>query len=129
MVQKFIAACVQNCATPDVEADIAILAKLVDRAAAEGAKLIALPEYCAGLDTRNGMLHPFAVPESEHPVIPAMAALAREHRASILIGSIGVRAPDGRIFNRSLMLDSQGRPAARYDKVHLFDVDLGDGQV
>ena len=58
MVQKFIAACVQNCATPDVEADIAILSKLVETAASQGARLIALPEYCAGLDTKDGMLHP-----------------------------------------------------------------------
>lgn len=127
MVQKFIAACVQNCATPDVEADIAILAKLVDKAGAAGASLIALPEYCAGLDTKNGMLHPFAVPESDHPVLPAMAALARTHKAWILVGSIGIKAADGRIFNRSYMLAPDGAIAARYDKIHMFDVDLGDG--
>ena len=127
MVQKFIAACVQNCATPDVEADIAILAKLVDKAGAAGASLIALPEYCAGLDTKNGMLHPFAVPEGDHPVLPAMAALARAHKAWILVGSIGVKGADGRIFNRGYMLTPDGAIAARYDKIHMFDVDLGDG--
>ncbi|MGE3875598.1 MAG: carbon-nitrogen hydrolase family protein [Parvibaculaceae bacterium] len=129
MAQKFIAACVQNCATPDVEADIAILAKLIDNAAAEGAELIALPEYCAGLDTKDGMLHPFAVPESDHPVLPAMAALARAHKAWILIGSIGVKSADGRILNRGYMLSPDGAVAARYDKIHMFDVDLGDGHV
>jgi deaminated glutathione amidase len=127
MVQKFIAACIQNCATPDVEADIAILAKLVDKAGAAGASLIALPEYCAGLDTKNGMLHPFAVPESDHPVLPAMAALAKSYKAWILVGSIGIKAADGRIFNRSYMLAPDGAIAARYDKIHMFDVDLGDG--
>jgi deaminated glutathione amidase len=129
MIQTFIAACVQNCATPDVEADIAILAKLIDRAAAKGAKLIALPEYCAGLDTKDGMLHPFAVPEGDHPVLPAMAALARAHKAWILVGSIGVKSTDGRILNRGYMLSPDGAIAARYDKIHLFDVDLGDGHV
>jgi predicted amidohydrolase len=129
MVQKFIAACVQNCATPDVEADIAILAKLIDNAAAQGAELIALPEYCAGLDTRDGMLHPFAVPESDHPVLPAMAALARAHKAWILVGSIGVKSAEGRIYNRGYMLSPEGAIAARYDKIHMFDVDLGDGHV
>jgi predicted amidohydrolase len=129
MVQKFIAACVQNCATPDVEADIAILAKLIDSAAAQGAEFIALPEYCAGLDTRDGMLHPFAVPESDHPVLPAMAALARAHKAWILVGSIGVKSAEGRIYNRGYMLSPEGAIAARYDKIHMFDVDLGDGHV
>lgn len=127
MVQKFIAACVQNCATPDVEADIAILAKLVDKAGAQGASLIALPEYCAGLDAKNGMLRPFAVPESDHPVLPAMAERAKAHKAWILVGSIGVKAADGRIFNRGYMLTPDGAIAARYDKIHMFDVDLGDG--
>ena len=127
MVQKFIAACVQNCATPDVEADIAILSKLVARAASEGAKLVALPEYCAGLDTKDGMLHPFAVPEGDHPVLPAMAALARTHKIWILIGSIGVKSAEGGIYNRGYMLSPEGAIMARYDKIHLFDVDLGDG--
>ena len=44
-------------------------------------------------------------------------------------GSIGVKAPDGRIFNRSFMLDPEGRIAARYDKIHLFDINLGEGRV
>jgi deaminated glutathione amidase len=129
MIQKFTAACIQNCATPDVEADIAILAKLVDSAAAKGAELIALPEYCAGLDAKNGMLHPFAVPESDHPVLPAMAARAKAHKAWILVGSIGVKSADGRIFNRGYMLSPDGAIAARYDKIHMFDVDLGEGHV
>jgi predicted amidohydrolase len=129
MVQKFIAACIQNCATPDVEADIGILSKLIGSAAAQGAELIALPEYCAGLHTRDGMLHPFAVPESDHPVLPAMAALAKVHKAWILVGSIGIKSADGRINNRGYMLSPDGAIAARYDKIHLFDVDLGDGHV
>jgi deaminated glutathione amidase len=129
MSQKFIAACVQNCATPDVEADLGIIGRLIDAAAARGARFIALPEYCAGLDTKDGKLHPFALPEAQHPAIPAIAARARKHGAWILIGSIGVRAPDGRIFNRGLMVAPDGSVAARYDKLHLFDVDLDDGHV
>ena len=129
MTETFKAACIQNCATPDVHHDLAVLLRLADEAAGQGASLIALPEYCAGLDTKDGMLFPVAYPESEHPVIPAMAALARRRNAWILVGSIGIRAMDGRIFNRSLMIDPQGTIAARYDKIHMFDVDLGDGHV
>jgi deaminated glutathione amidase len=129
MPNVFKAACIQNSATPDVHHDIAVLSRLVDQAAGQGAKLIATPEYCAGLDTKNGDLFPFAVPEVEHPVIPAMAALARKHGAWILIGSIGVEAADGRIKNRSLMIAPDGQIAARYDKLHLFDVNLGEGKV
>jgi predicted amidohydrolase len=129
MSHPFIAACVQNCATPDIGADLAALARLIDKAAERGAKLIALPEYCAGLDTKNGQLHPVAAPERDHPVIPAIAGLARRHAAHVLIGSIGVTRPDGKIVNRSLMIDPSGSVAARYDKIHLFDVDLGPGKI
>jgi predicted amidohydrolase len=122
-------ACIQNSATPDAERDIAACLRLIDRAAGAGATLIALPEYCVGLDTRNGLLHPAAFAEDDHPALPAFSRAAREHGASLLIGSIGVKSSDGRIFNRSILLDASGRIAARYDKLHLFDVDLGDGKV
>jgi predicted amidohydrolase len=124
----FKAACIQNCATPDVHHDIAVLTRLIGRAAGEGAAFIATPEYCAGLDTKDGKMLPYAVPEAEHPVIPALAALARKHSAWLLIGSIGIKAADGRINNRSIMLAPDGRIVARYDKIHLFDVDLGPGK-
>ncbi len=129
MTQAFKAACIQNLATPDVTKDIATLRAMIQQAAGKGAKLIATPEYCAGLDTRDGKLYPYAVPEAEHPVIPAMAELARAHGAWILIGSIGVTAADGRINNRSLMIAPDGRVVARYDKLHMFDVNLGAGKV
>src|SRR5262245_21223161 len=122
MTQIFKAACVQNSATPDVRHDIAVLLRLIEEAARTGAKLIATPEYCAGVDTKEGKLFPFAASEAEHPVVGAMASAARQHGSWILVGSIGVRAPDGRIFNRSLMIAPDGRIAARYDKIHMFDV-------
>ena len=125
----FKAACIQNSATPDIAHDIAVLSRLIRDAAGQGARFIATPEYCAGLDTRDGLLYPVAPPEAEHPVLPAMAGLARELEVWILIGSIGVRAADGRINNRSFMLKPDGSIAARYDKIHMFDVNLGDGKV
>jgi predicted amidohydrolase len=125
---SFKAACIQNCATPDVHHDIAVVSQLIDGAATEGARFIATPEYCAGLNSKDGLFYPVAFPENEHPVIPAIGALARKHGVWILIGSIGVRADDGRINNRSIMLTPKGEIAARYNKIHLFDVNLGEGK-
>ena len=125
---KFKTACIQNSATPDVLHDIGVLTRLINQAATQGARFIATPEYCAGLDSRDGLLTPFATVEQEHPVIEALAALAVKHDAWILIGSIGVKAPDGRILNRSILLNPQGVVAARYDKIHLFDANLGGGK-
>lgn len=125
---SFIAACVQSTATPDITHDIRVLTDFVREAAARGARFVATPEYCAGLDTRDGKMFPVAFSEAGHPVLPAMQRLAKELQLWLLIGSIGVRAPDGRIFNRSLMLSPSGAIAARYDKIHLFDIDLGEGR-
>ncbi len=125
---SFIAACIQSTATPDLHHDIRVLTDMVREAAARGAAFVATPEYCAGLDTRDGKMFPVAFAEEEHPALPAMAGLAQELKVWLLIGSIGVRAPDGRIFNRSFMLSPAGAVAARYDKIHLFDIDLGEGR-
>ena len=125
----FKAACIQNCATPDIVHDIAVLSRLIRAAASDGARFIATPEYCAGLNTRDGLLYPVAPAEEDHPVLPAMATLARELETWILIGSIGVKAADGRINNRSYMIRPDGGVAARYDKIHMFDVNLGEGKV
>lgn len=129
MTRIFKAACIQNSATPDIDHDVAICLRLIERAAEAGASLIALPEYCVGLDTKNGLLHPAAFPEQQHPALSAFGDAAAKYGRWLLIGSIGVKAPDGRIYNRSIMLDPHGRIAARYDKLHLFDVDLGDGKI
>jgi predicted amidohydrolase len=121
-------ACIQNCATPEVEDNIATCLELTRRAAAAGAKLVALPEYFSGLRTEGVRIVPAAFREFEHPVIPAFAAAARELGVTVLLGSLGIEASDGRILNRSYVLDRQGRITARYDKIHLFDVDLGEGK-
>ncbi len=126
---SFKAACVQISATPDVLHDIDALTRLTREAAKAGAQFVGLPEYCAGLDSKDGRLYPVAPAEEEHPVLPAMAALARELSIWLLIGSIGVKSADGRIHNRSFMLTPEGMIAARYDKIHLFDVDLGEGRL
>ena len=126
---SFIAACVQSTATPDIAHDIRVLTDFIREAAARGARFIATPEYCAGLDTRDGKMFPVAFTEAEHPVLPAMQGLAKELKVWLLVGSVGVKAPDGRIFNRSFMIAPSGAIAARYDKIHLFDIDLGGGRV
>ncbi|MDH3740884.1 MAG: carbon-nitrogen hydrolase family protein [Hyphomicrobiales bacterium] len=129
MSKTFKAACIQNCATPDVDENIDVCSRLVRQAAGEGATLIATAEYFSGLTTENGRIFPVAFAEADHPVIPAFAELARELGVEILLGSLGVTAPDGRIFNRSYMLSAGGDVTARYAKIHMFDVNLGEDMI
>jgi len=127
MSSRFNVACVQNCATPDVEHNIATSLRIARQAAAEGAQLIATPEYFSGLKTDNGKFLPVAFEEHEHPVLPAFADAARELGVWFLLGSLGVTSPDGRILNRSYLICDRGEIVARYNKIHMFDVDLEQG--
>ncbi len=127
MPKPFIAACVQNCATPHVQQNIEICLRLATAAAADGAQLIATPEYFSGLETRDGLFLPGAYPQAEHPVLPAFIDAARGLGVWFLLGSIGVQNPDGRISNRSYMISPQGDLVAHYDKIHMFDVNLEGG--
>lgn len=127
MSSKFTAACLQNNATPDVSHNIDVSLRLARQAAADGAKLIATPEYFSGLETKDGRFLPAAFVEDNHPVLPAFAAVARELDVWFLLGSLGVLSEDGRIHNRSYMLSAEGKIVARYDKIHMFDVNLDGG--
>jgi predicted amidohydrolase len=122
----FTVACVQNCATRDREATVADAAARV-REAAGRAQLVCLPEFFSCLSLENRQL--FADPhvESVHPVLETFRNLAASLDVWLLLGSLAVDTGNG-VRNRSFLLNDRGGVAARYDKVHLFDVDLKDGE-
>ena len=125
-------ACIQNCAGPETEPNLVECAEFVRRSTAEGADLICLPEYFTGLDVRDGILMAESFAEHAHPALPLFADLAREHGVWLLLGSLAIEAGEdqvgSQVFNRAYVLDPQGAITARYDKVHLFDVDLANGE-
>ena len=127
MSQAFKLACVQNSAVAEVERNIAIAGRLAREAIERGAQLVCLPEYFSGVALKDGLLHPAAFEESRHPVLQAFCDLARERKVWLLLGSLGVLAGDGRIFNRGYVIDPAGVVTARYDKIHMFDVELTQG--
>lgn len=126
--ETFKVACVQNCAGTETEPNLKDCAELVREAAGRGAAFILLPEYFTGLDIQGHILIPEAFAETDHPALPLFAGLAQEHRAWILLGSLAITLEGGAIANRSYLLGPDGAIAARYDKVHLFDVDLAGGE-
>ena len=103
--------------------------RLLDRAVDAGADFVAFPEYFGGVRSDGASYIPTAFPEASHPVLAAMRESAKEARVWLLLGSVGVTVEGGRIANRSYVIDSDGHIAARYDKIHLFDVDLGPGEI
>ena len=93
-----------------------------------GADFITFPENVTMIEPVGADAVRKALPEAEHPAIPAFRALARETGAWLLGGSLSIKLSETKYANRSLLYDPAGNIAARYDKLHLFDVDLAGGE-
>lgn len=109
-------------------AALAHAAPLVRQAAADGAQLILTPEGTNILQRNKAQLLEALVPLEDDPCVQGLRALAAELGVWLLIGSAMVRRPDGKAANRSVLVEPSGAITATYDKLHMFDVDLPDGQ-
>lgn len=128
MNESFKVACIQNCARPDVGKNLDEADELVRAAHRAGADLVCLPEFFSCLELTRQGFQVGTMPEAEHPVLAHYRGLARELGTWTLLGSLAVEAAGGKAYNRSFMIDASGNVVARYDKIHLFDVDLADGE-
>jgi len=113
----------------EVAPNIAAASGLVRQAAAAGAMLIATPEMTSLLDIRPGMARPKVVAQDDDATLAAFRALAVELGVWLLLGSIAVTLEgDDRFANRSFLIGPDGKIITQYDKIHMFDVEVGDGQ-
>ena len=128
MTRRVTVACIQVNAGPDIEPNLAIAADLVRRARDAGAELIALPETVAMVVQGRSKVLARARTEAKHPAIPHFSALARETGTFLLAGTLAVLVEEGRVANRLFCFDRNGEIVARYDKIHMFDVDLPGGE-
>lgn len=129
MSKIFTAACIQMTSGPAIDANIAVAADLVRRARERGADLIMTPEVSDMVEPKRALALDKARPESDHVMVAAFRELARETGAWLLLGSAVMRDKDAeRLANRSFLISPQGEVAARYDKIHMFDVDLPTGE-
>ena len=129
MPNKTVVACVQNCAGNDTPASLDECRTLAIRARERGARLICLPEFCAHLSVTPDAFETNPHGEPAHPALAFFQSLAQELEAWLLIGSIAVSDPAGHQYNRSFLIDADGNVISRYDKIHMFDVTLGNGEV
>ena len=106
------------------------LVEAVERAAGDGADMLFTPEMSAVLDRDRARAAGTIVTEDQDVALAAVREAAARHKMWVHLGSLAVRsgAADGRFANRGFVIDDQGAIRARYDKMHLFDVDLPDGQ-
>jgi predicted amidohydrolase len=124
----FRAACVQLRSTDDVAENIRAASALIREAKAKGAEFIATPENTTLMAPDGGAKLERSFPEQADPALPAFRTLAAELGAWLLIGSLAIKVSDTKTANRSFLIDPKGAIVARYDKIHLFDVDLPSGE-
>jgi predicted amidohydrolase len=122
-------ACLQTRPMPDMVSAIAEAMPMAEAAVSGGADIIFLPEYCGGLRSDGQSICPPSAPEATHPVLAAFQAFAAKSNVWVNLGSIALDGPQGKIMNRGYMIDDNGNIVGRYDKIHLFDVDIADGAV
>lgn len=125
----FKAACIQVNAGDDMDANIQVAIDLVCQARAAGADLALLPENVAMMTWGRDNIIARAMPEQRHKALAAFRSLARDTGIWLHCGSLAVLTDDGRVANRSYLIDQDGEVVASYDKIHMFDVDLGGGEV
>ncbi|WP_308910621.1 carbon-nitrogen hydrolase family protein [Pseudokordiimonas caeni] len=106
-----------------------VLEAHIRAAAAEGAEFVFTPETSLMMETRRAEVLEKARYEAEDETLAALQALVIELGVWLNLGSIMVKVADDRLANRSFLIGPDGEIKARYDKIHLFDVDLGEGQV
>lgn len=127
-MSRFRAACVQLRSGTEVADNIRDASALISRAAKDGAEFIATPEMTSLMDARPGELLSKTFAEADDPALKAFRAQAAALQRWLLIGSLAIRVSDTHCANRSFLLAPDGAISARYDKIHMFDVSVGDGR-
>ena len=128
MSQRVTVACIQSNAGPDVLPNIAEVDRLVRSAHGAGAEFILTSENFTCIEFGPERSLAKALPEAEHPAIPHFTALAKELGIWLLMGSLTIKLSPTKVNNRSYLVSPEGRIAARYNKLHLFDVQLKAGE-
>ena len=112
----------------DPAANAEALGKAIAEAAAGGAEILFTPEMSGLLDRDSTRAAKNLHREEEDDVLAACREAAKQHRIWLHIGSLAVLVDDGKVANRGFVIDREGNIRARYDKLHLFDVDLPTGE-
>ena len=128
MTHTFRVGLVQMTTGRDVAKNLADASKLIRDAAKAGAQYVQTPEVTTLIESDYARLFVATRPEDGNPALAHFQALARELKIWLHIGSMGVAVAPDKIANRSYLISPAGVVTARYDKIHMFDVDLAGGE-
>ncbi|MCK5424531.1 MAG: carbon-nitrogen hydrolase family protein [Emcibacter sp.] len=124
---KFTVGLVQMSSTNEVAENMASAEALIREAAARGAKMVLTPEMTTLLELDRTALLGKIYTQDDDPSLPVFQDLARELKIWLVIGSMAIKSGD-KIANRCFVIAPDGKTAAHYDKIHMFDVDLPGGE-
>ena len=123
----FKIAAIQMASGPNVAANLDEAERLIEMAAVQGAKLVALPEYFPVMGMKETDKVAVREEEGKGPIQRFLAAQAKKHKIWLVGGSIPLEATlPNKVRNSCLVYDDKGKVVARYDKIHLFNLDLGN---
>jgi len=129
MKNTFKVACIQTSSGANVQDNLDSAWDIVRKARDAGADLIALPEAANVMASDKVTLNLKTEPEENNHALLAFQDMAHKTGAWVLVGSLLVDMPDtDKMSNRSYLLDDKGAICARYDKIHMFDVELGGAE-
>ena len=120
-------AAIQMASGPNVAANLSEAERLIGSAAAQGAKLVALPEYFAIMGLKDTDKVAAREGEGKGPIQKFLSQMAKKHKIWLIGGSIPLESSvPNKVRNSTLVYDDKGKMVARYDKIHLFGLDLGN---
>src|ERR1700722_13860413 len=112
----------------DPQVNLTTVLASVDEAKHAGADYVQTPEMTNILAIKRDHLFANIVAEDQDPTLATLREVARKLAIYIHIGSLAIKASPDKAVNRSLLIDHKGDVIARYDKIHMFDVDLAGGE-
>ena len=132
-IRPFKAAVLQYTARGTQQDTLPIVEALIGAAASAGADIVCLPECANFLAANKTALKEQVEDEANSPTLDLLSALAKKHRIIVSAGSLMMAntasaETDTRVANRSFLINEHGAIIARYDKIHMFDADVGDGK-
>jgi predicted amidohydrolase len=128
MTQIFRAACVQMRSGVDVRENLRDAEALIREAHGRGAAFVATPEVTVLFEAESDLLFAKVHAQEDDPSLARLRGLAAELGIWLLIGSMAIKVGERQCANRSFLIGPSGQIAASYDKIHMFDVDLPNGE-